>query len=78
MQRAGKPKSWKTWQVRTDAFKFRQAGLTGESQYHPVKTGNPKQVETQGREGVVLGADEPVVVINPKPMKAGNRLEEKT
>lgn len=27
---------------------------------------------------MVLGADEPVVVINPKPMKAGNRPEGKT
>lgn len=27
---------------------------------------------------MVLGADEPVVVINPEPMKAGNRPEGKT
>lgn len=43
-----------------------------------MSTSKPKQVETQGREDVVLGADEPVVVMNPRPMKAGNRLEEKT
>jgi hypothetical protein len=35
-------------------------------------------VETQEREDVVLGADEPIVVNNPKPRKAGNRPEEKT
>lgn len=27
---------------------------------------------------MVLGADEPVVVINPEPEKAGNSLEDKT
>jgi len=74
----GKPKSWITWQVRTDAFKFRRADLTGEAEYHLVTTSKPKQVETQGREEVMLGADESEVVNNPKPMKAGNRLEGKT
>lgn len=55
MQEVGKPKSWKTCKVRTDGFKFRQADLTGEAQHHPVTTGKLKQVETQGREDVVLG-----------------------
>jgi hypothetical protein len=35
-------------------------------------------VETQGREKVALGADEPIVVINLRPMRTGNRLEDKT
>lgn len=38
MHDVGKPKSWITWQVRMDAFKFRQADLTGEAQYHLVTT----------------------------------------
>jgi len=52
----GKPKSWITWEVRTDEFKFRQADLTGEARHHPVnKTGKLEQVETQGRVDVVRG-----------------------
>lgn len=38
----------------------------------------PKQAGRQGREQVLPDADESVVVMNPEPMKAGNRLEGKT
>ena len=56
MHKVGKPESWVTWEVRTDAFKFRQADLTGEARHHPAVTvGKPKKAETQGREYVVPG-----------------------
>lgn len=61
-----------------DAFNSRQAYLTGEVRYHPPQGGNTKQAGTQGRDYVMPYADESVVVNNPRPMKAGNSLEEKT
>jgi len=35
LQEMGKPESWITWEVKTDAFEFRQAYLTGEARHHP-------------------------------------------
>jgi len=78
LQRVGKPKSWITWGVRTDGFRFRQAGLTGEARHHPYERIGPNKWRHKGGTKWCGVADESVVVINFRPMKAGNRLEEKT
>jgi len=78
LQYMGKPKSWITRKVRTDAFKFRQANLTGEAQYHPAPQVSSNKRKRKVEKTWCWVADESVVVINPQPMKVGNRLEDKT
>jgi len=74
----GKPKSWTTRKVRTDAFKFGQANLTGEAQHHPASQVSSNKRKRKGEKTWCWVADEPVVVTNPQPVKAGNRPEDKT
>jgi hypothetical protein len=60
----GKPESWITLLVKTDAFTFRQVNLSGEACIILFQLGKFKQVGTQGRYDVVQVADESIVVIN--------------
>ena len=60
-----------------DGFVLRQEGLTGEVLHFPVR-GKIEQAERQGIFKQCEMADDSVVVINPKPMKGGNILEDKT
>lgn len=79
MLNMGKPKSWITWGVRTDGFMFRQADLTGEALYHPLKEMvNSNKRRRKGETKWCRVADESVVVMNLQLRKAGNRLEGKT
>ena len=78
MQRVGKPKSWITWGVKTDGFRFRLVHLTGEARHHPPERVGSNKWRHKGETKWCGVADESVVVINSRPVKAGNRLEEKT
>lgn len=64
-----------------DGVAYRESGVTGEASYRSsdVKAGDSEaQGETQGGAKRCEVADDPVVVLKFWPMKAGNRLEEKT
>ena len=75
----GKPDSWRALQVRTDGFKAGQADLPGEAPIVPYEGAGKRCTSVYSRPCEALGvADEPVVVMNPKPMNPGNRWEEKT
>ena len=75
----GKPDSRIPLKVRMDGFKAGQVELPGEAPRVPYEgackrgtSGNKRPIEA------LRVADEPVVVMNPKPMNPGNRWEEKT
>ena len=77
MHHMGKPDSWITWDVRTGGFVLRQADLTGETLYRPETVSLNKRKRKGGSMRCRV-ADESVVVMNPQPVKAGNRPEGKT
>ena len=62
--------------VRTDGFNNKTVGLTGEACNTPMEYTLFK-FQDKIRLGLQV-ADDSVVVINSEPMKAGNRLEDKT
>ena len=83
MQGVGKPESSLRLQAGQPEKLRRMCSSSGRQTYPGkpriiLKTGRLKQVETQGRAEVVRGADKPIVVMNPQPVKAGNRPEDKT
>jgi len=79
LRKMGKPDSWIALQVRTDGFKAGQVDLPGEAPSVPYEGAGKRGTSGNTRPSEALGvADEPVVVMNPKPMNPGNRWEEKT
>ena len=64
-----------------DGAIHRESEVTGEALYCSVRgcrsTGRETQEETQGRTKRCKVADESVVAMKFRPMRAGNRLEEK-
>ena len=64
-----------------DGVAYRESEVTGEASYRfpTLKAGDSEaQGETQGGAKRCEVADDPVVVLKFRPMKAGNSLEEKT
>jgi hypothetical protein len=68
--------------VIEDGAIHRESEVTGEALHCSVRgsrsTGREAQEETQGRTKQCKVADESVVAMKFRPMRAGNRLEEKT
>lgn len=60
-----------------DGLAHRESGVTGEALYCTMMD-SEVQEETQGQSEAVQGADESIVVMKPRPMKPGNRVEDKT
>ena len=79
LQRMGKPDSWIALQVRTDGFMAGQVDLPVEAPCAPYEGACKRGTSGNTRPSEALGvAEEPVVVMNPKPMNPGDRWEEKT
>ncbi len=57
---------------------FRQVDLPGEALYHPRQLVSSNKLKGKGEKKWCRVADELVVVMNPRPTKAGNRPEDKT
>ena len=60
-----------------DGAVHRVFAVTGEASYRPERVGEAQE-ETQGGPMWCEVADDPVVVMKSRPMKAGNGVEEKT
>ena len=70
----GKPDSWTALQVRTDGFMAGLVDFPGDSPSFPYEGACNRGTCGNTRPSEALGvADEPVVVMIPKPMIPGNR-----
>ena len=61
-----------------DGIAHREPVLTGEASYRSPRGDRERQEGTQGQPKRCEVADESVVVMKFRPVKAGNRLEDKT